>query len=1264
MKRLTKNSLLSFLVVALLAIVCAFGVMGYNNSNTAKADWQAPDYSAATVAESGFYFEEGAGVRTTTKGIKFQARVTEEFDATGDYTYFATAKVNGGAKEVALQFSADPVFNETGVAELNAYINFDNVSEAIWQTALAADWEVNAYAYDGANCIKAANGGEENLRSMRYVATAAVLDWTEDAAYDKEDLTSYFTEANIQEGINGYTEATNGDFFVSLPGAPVDATEIYVNAEKYDADNNGLYYDEEISRFWMTYEPAYDMELGTINKAMMFTEDGKVYATKIAQGTPIATEDDMITYLTSGSVATYDATNAVYNENAKDVEGYYFLTADIEMTQTWGYVSNLYGTLDGQGYTISNIKYAHIYRSEAAVANNKYFALFNPFGGTIKNIGLKIESVGTHGGLVFGQGGDAQDSTMENLFVDVRPGYHTSALIEKTQGGHHTIKNVILHKRPIPGNANAQSTANHFTNPAADKTAATWTIQNVYATANSEAKGPNGVTVYDGFAELALATKEVQSAEQARALKTFNTWVEFNQDTAAEVLSTYATGFQYIYQSGDVDISKVTYTSPNASAATGFKGIFDGQGYTISNSTNIIFGSYANSYTVGSATYETVFKNVVIKNAKTGTGVLVGQNDAGKVTYQNIVASFATNATRASLCGYGTGAQVTATNIVCSYTGTASTSTSPIFCYAVGGKLILTNVHGINFPALYPTANATDAYGAANPLKADGTTTAEADVDYFIHTDVDAFLSALNAAEPTFTLTEDLENAVYKAVAIKITQENAATTFAAGLGAGYYLLAEDIDLAGATVNAASGTIFSGTFNGDGHTIANVSTKGLLASNMSGKAIVKNVGFYGITCNGTGGVLANQSNNTSVKPSDILIENVVVNYHAVSGSHGLLGQSVGMNVKFSNVVVNFEETNTTTTGYIGNTSMSGTKVYDKFIGIGSKATITTPTGTYASTTNSHIAGFYGGASTNWGVGYEYGADGTSAPVANKDYYNFASYADFEAQLETNAFGLSDMALALIAKTGLIHKITAENVGILRNVTNGDYYLAEDIDMSQVDLNGDAIVDENDVWTATQARNMPFVGTLDGNGYSITNLKLGGKNYNGFFACVGGGALIKDIKIDVVSQAHLNATLIGMINTGLASGYTLTDGRVLGEINVVNSVISSKDLTGNKALITVFYNSTPSIVLTDVVLVADGTYDAGYAVTDGGGNTANLTANNVLVVVAETETSWLADGSNTAETVLTGELVFAADTTSVGTMYAENATILGFFGLDPK
>lgn len=1264
MKQVTRKSLLSFLVVALLAIVCAFGVMSYNNSSKgAMADVAVPEasvYQAATLAyEADFSMEAGAGVETTTTGIKFTALVSEDFHQDG-YTYFATAKLKGGSVEQAVAFTAAPKFVD-GVAKLSAYINgFGELSDAAKIAATKAEWIVNAYAYDGDVCYKAANGGEDNLQSMGIVAANAALDYTtaDEMGYDKEDITSYFVKSNFAEGVNGYT-GEDGLFYISFAGAPETATEIYINSELVDEDNNELMFDDEIARYYGYYEAAEAMDLGTISNAILFGEDGSVYATKIAQGTPIANETDMITYLTSGKVATYDSANDICTQNEKDVYGYYFLTKDIAMTKTWGYVSNLYGTFDGQGYTISNIKYAHIY-SGGQAGNNKYFALFNPFGGTIRNMGLQIASVATHGGIVFGQGGDAQGSTMENLFVDVTPGYETNALIEKTQGGHHVIKDVVLHKRAYGKQSNATisiATLSHFVNPAADKTPATFDIQNTYACTN----GLEGIIDADAnyrfnsSAKLAAAIKDVKTFEQARAIQVLEPWYALNQDNIVDVLKTKSAGNHSFFLTGDIDASVLTFESNAATGVNAFKGSFDGQGHTISGLKQTLFG--ANSYSGNGAT----IKNLRVVNASKGTGsgngVFFSQNEGKNniVHVEDVYVSF-TAAFRYSVFGWGTGSSLYLRDTVIESTGT-DTGSGMLHAYAHCNNVIYDNAAFIGSVSIRSTtgnaSNATTGWGTMSDKTATGETASNGNGYYQYASLVDLYAAG----------NEDLmASAINLKLVILINQKNAAETFKAGLTSGVYLLEEDIDLEGADFIPAS-NVFTGYFDGNGKVIRNFKTNGLFAGSMNGKATIKNVGVQGVSQNSkTGGIFAAQSN--SGNSSNILIENVVVNMHAVEGSFGLLGQSVGMKATLRNVVVNFENSSSATAGSVGTTSLSGTKIFDKFIGIGSIATITNATSRPDAVDNTHIAGFYGGGDNGWGTGYEFGPDGKTAPVENQDYYKFANYAAFEAQLETDAFGLSEEALALIAKTGLVHKITKDNVATLQYASNGTYYLAEDIDMSQVDLNGDGICDENDIWTGRQSVNVPFVGILDGQGHSITNLRLGGKNYNGFFSNVGGGALIKNIKIEAVSQAHLNATLIGKVEAGFAAGskHTLTDGRVAGQINVVNSVISSADLTGtSKALITIFYNANPSVILTDVVLMATGAYDDGYAVTDGGGNKINLTVNNVLVVADSAAANWYYD---TQEPSLTGELVYSVDTTVVETMYAENATVLGFFGLDPK
>ncbi|MBQ3115394.1 MAG: hypothetical protein IJC07_00010 [Clostridia bacterium] len=1265
MKQVTKKSLLSFLVVALLAIVCAFGVMGFNRSNTALASEALPEasvYQAATLAdEADFSIKAGAGVETTTTGIKFTALVSETFHQEG-YKYFATAQINGGTKVMEAAFTAAPAFVD-GTAEICVYINgFGELNDAQKVAAAKAEWIVNAYAYDETTCIKAANGGEDNLQSMRIVAANAALDYTspEVDGYDKEDITSYFVKSNFAEGVNGYA-ADDGIVRVSFAGAPVDATEIYINgiAANPDLDAGEIFYNEENARYWVYSEAFGAEELNTIGKAVLFTADGGVYATKIARGTPISSETDMITYFTSGKVATYDSASDVCTQNEKDVYGYYFLTSDIAMTKTWGYVSNLYGTFDGQGYTISNIKYAHIYSSGQA-GNNKYFALFNPFGGTIRNMGLQIASVATHGGIVFGQGGDAQDSTMENLFVDVTPGYETNALIQKTQGGHHVIKDVVLHKRAYGKQSNPTisiATLSHFVNGAADKTPASFDIQNTYACTNSLAGVIDNDANYrfNSSAELATAIKDVKTFEQARAIQILEPWYELNQENIVDVLKNKSAGNHSFILTEDIDASALTFESNGGTGVNAFKGSFDGQGYTISGLQQSLFG--AGSYSGNGAT----IKNLRVVNATKGTGsgngVFFNQNEGKNniVHVENVYVSFNV-AFRYAVFGWGTGSGLYLRDTVIESIGT-NTSAGMLHAYAHCNNVIYDNAAFIGSASIRSTtdnaSNATTDWGTMSDKTATGEDASNGNGYYQYATLTDLYAAG----------NEDLvASAINLKLIVLINQDNAAETFTAGLTSGVYLLEEDIDLDGADFVAGSNT-FTGYFDGNGHVIRNFKTNGLFAGSMNGKATIKNVGVQGVSQNSkTGGIFASQSN--SGNSSNILIENVVVNMHAVEGSYGLLGQSVGMRVTLRNVVVNFENSSSASAGCVGTTSLSGTKIFDKFIGIGSIATITNATSRPDAIDNTHIAGFYGGGDNGWGTGYEYGPDGATAPVANQDYYNLANYAAFEAQLETDAFGLSEEALALIAKTGLVRKITKDNVAMLQYASNGTYYLEEDIDMSQVDLNGDGICDANDIWTGRQSVNVPFVGVLDGQGHSITNLRLGGKNYNGFFSNVGGGALIKNIKIEAVSQAHLNATLIGKIETGFAAGskHTLTDGRVAGQINVVNTVLSSADLAGTKALITVFYNSNPSVILTDVVLMATGAYDDGYAVTDGGGNSINLTVNNVLVIVADSTTAqWYADSQTPA---LTGELVYAADSTGVETMYTGNDVVLGFFGLDPK
>ena len=121
-----------------------------------------------------------------------------------------------------------------------------------------------------------------------------------------------------------------------------------------------------------------------------------------------------------------------------------------------------------------------------------------------------------------------------------------------------------------------------------------------------------------------------------------------------------------------------------------------------------------------------------------------------------------------------------------------------------------------------------------------------------------------------------------------------------------------------------------------------------------------------------------------------------------------------------------------------------------------------------------------------------------------------------------------------------KLDKDNIGLLQTATSDEFWLMEDIDMSTVDINGDGVVNENDVWNATTT----FNGVLDGKGHSITNFP-GPNLFNGF------AGTVKDINF-------LQATMSGGL--GFLSN---KNGELKYDAKVENSVFEFKTVKGNKA-----------------------------------------------------------------------------------------------------
>ena len=160
---------------------------------------------------------------------------------------------------------------------------------------------------------------------------------------------------------------------------------------------------------------------------------------------------------------------------------------------------------------------------------------------------------------------------------------------------------------------------------------------------------------------------------------------------------------------------------------------------------------------------------------------------------------------------------------------------------------------------------------------------------------------------------------------------------------------------------------------------------------------------------------------------------------------------------------------------------------------------------------------------------------------------------ENELEAVRFDLPVFALTMMIRTAeeFVENITKADKG--KQLFNGYYILANDIDCTGYEFNGIGYIG-GEAWD----KNCGFRGTLDGNGKKFYNVLLGGYvngNNGGMFGMIGEGGVIKNVTFDVTYNARYAATLFG----GSILNAELTDVTV----NVVGyEHLNGKDTTPGK------------------------------------------------------------------------------------------------------
>ncbi len=594
-------------------------------------------------------------------------------------------------------------------------------------------------------------------------------------------------------------------------------------------------------------------------------------------------------------------------------EGNYLLMEDIDMSGvSFVPTTTFTGTLDGNGYTISNL----------SVGNAKG-GLINTLSGTVKNLAIVNATIAegySQSGIIARQLYDS--ATVENVFVSgsmvgksTADDQWNGGIVGVGHGGNLTLTNVIV---KLADCADDDVTTGFVAGFARDKTHTLtncWFIGGngqLYGTRPNFSLTPTqtNVNIYDDVVAFNEAYSELTLTEELSAWCDEYNYIRLTKSNFAD-LATATDGYYLLME--DITIGtgegEVSYPTPSAT----FAGVFEGNGYSISGLTVTANQSGGLFATLSGAT----IKNLAIVNAtvsSTQSGILAYRIAGAKSTVENVYISGSLKSAEESFNGaiHGVstnGDGLALKNVIINLTATSDVGNGFISGYT-SRIYELTNCYFIGGNGQYSGTRS----GYIGDFRDDNVK---------IYANVPKYLKALNARLNALTLPTDLlkeySESEIESNYIILTQDNFTEKLAEATD-GYYLLAEDITIGtGYTLPAASST-FAGTLDGNGYAISGLTVKGskgglfgILTGTVKNLAIVN----ANISSDAQNGVIAQDSNGGT-------IENVFVSATIVGGTEdlklwngGLIGKLWAGSLTVKNVVVNLAECadGDVTTGFV-------------------------------------------------------------------------------------------------------------------------------------------------------------------------------------------------------------------------------------------------------------------------------------------------------------------------------------------------------------
>ncbi len=633
----------------------------------------------------------------------------------------------------------------------------------------------------------------------------------------------------------------------------------------------------------------------------------------------------------------------------------------------------------------------------------------------------------------------------------------------------------------------------------------------------------------------------------------------------------------------------------------GFQGIFDGCGYTISNLTLGDGAQYAGIFgAVSGGTIRNITFDNVVYNSRAGLFGRVLSNKAGtnqKTTVENVtvnVSNWAAGATETGLFSYTILANTVFTDV------TVNIGNGITVANLLGNSFNADNVEGeivVNLGAgstivLFHDSSAVKpdvvTLNKANSVTIDTEIIAEAGILKLTHSDwttgtaqVTVSGTTKNAVITDGAIQVNLadfgaaygkldsvvvtvgRNAYTYTGVLHVTQiiDNVAELKALGTACkdsvvtGYYILGADIDCSG-EANMANGSGnattngFSGTFDGRGKTISNITLSGAYGG-LFGKllgATIKDTVFDNVKLGTNGSLLAVGADKNSTTNVVTSLQDLTINLSEYATGYGaIVGYSM-FNTVGSGIVINVADGLTITSllardtcnsiGYITATVNLGvgstiTKYYSNITAKPETFTVNTSRAPVDETLDTLVAAE---GTTTVTFTHEALAAGNASVTINDQTMTVEASAG-AITVDLQAFGVSSMGQYSVLITQGVNKLTYTEVWYVTQVidtvdelkalgaackaanTTGYYILGADIDCSG-EANMAAGVGG---WQANG-----FSGTFDGRGKTISNIKMmydaatGG--YGGLFGNLA-GCTIQNVVFDKVNYSSTNVALLG-------------------------------------------------------------------------------------------------------------------------------------------